>query len=604
MTRLTGASALALIAMTGWAQADVTPQQVWDDLEAYMQSYGYDVAGTETASGDTLTVNDVAFTTVMPDDGGMLSVDIGRIVLTDLGDGTVSVTFPSTMPIRVQVNDGTEAVDLTVNYTQENLEMIVSGTPGAMVYDYTADALGFTLAEMSVEGDSAPPDVVRFTASMGPVEGRSEVVTEGDMRQLVQSVSLGDLSYDFAAQDPAGGDGGSFGGSMTNLAVEGDGIIPADVDLQDMAAALAAGLTGGGRITHEGGEIRFSVTEGDSVTNGEVTSTSGFIEVDLSGDGLLYSVGGTGTALAMTVPDFPFPINAEWAESGFEMFLPLQPSEEPQDAEIGLTLAEFTMADQLWSLFDPTAIMPRDPATIIIDLTAQVTPNVSLLDPEAMAALETTGEVPGELNALTLDELRIEAAGARLTGTGEFTFDNSDLENSRRLPASDGQDRPRDQWPERADRPADPDGRARRAGCDGCAHDAGHVHRPDRRTGQRDVDNRDQRRVSHHRQRPAHPVGASATRQGAARAVAPEHMNCRSGLPACATCLQAMILRAAHSRPANPFAVRQSRLICRPREATMKLRLCLSGDLADDPNLQSQCCPLACRGYRFVFWRM
>jgi hypothetical protein len=116
----------------------------------------------------------------------------------------------------------------------------------------------------------------------------------------------------------------------------------------------------------------------------------------------------------------------------------LQPSDAPQEAALGVTLAGFTTAEMLWNIFDPGAVLPRDPLTVSFDLLGQVTPFVSLLDPEAMEQLEMTGGVPGELNALTLSDLVIEGAGGLITAAGDFTFDNSDLESFDGLPRPEG----------------------------------------------------------------------------------------------------------------------------------------------------------------------
>jgi PPE-repeat protein len=72
-------------------------------------------------------------------------------------------------------------------------------------------------------------------------------------------------------------------------------------------------------------------------------------------------------------------------------------------------------------------------------MTGKVTPFVNLLDPVAMAQLEATGGVPGELNALTLEDLTVEVAGAKLGGSGAFTFDNSDLQTFGGVPRPNGE---------------------------------------------------------------------------------------------------------------------------------------------------------------------
>ncbi|MCP4621051.1 MAG: DUF2125 domain-containing protein, partial [Bradyrhizobium sp.] len=47
--------------------------------------------------------------------------------------------------------------------------------------------------------------------------------------------------------------------------------------------------------------------------------------------------------------------------------------------------------------------------------------------------------VPGELRGLTLNELLLSVAGAELTGSGDFTFDNTDLESFDGMPAPEGE---------------------------------------------------------------------------------------------------------------------------------------------------------------------
>jgi len=131
-------------------------------------------------------------------------------------------------------------------------------------------------------------------------------------------------------------------------------------------------------------------------------------------------------------------VDVSMAESSFNITLPIAESETPQDMAFGLNLRGFEMSDLLWNIFDPGAALPRDPATIALDLTGKVTPSVNLFDPTAMARIEATGQPPGELNSLTLNDLTVEAAGAKLEGSGSFTFDNDDLQTFGGFPRPTG----------------------------------------------------------------------------------------------------------------------------------------------------------------------
>jgi hypothetical protein len=82
--------------------------------------------------------------------------------------------------------------------------------------------------------------------------------------------------------------------------------------------------------------------------------------------------------------------------------------------------------------------LSRDPATIALNLTGKAKVLFDFMNPDQAAALESSGAAPGELNALTLKNLVVDAVGARLTGTGDFTFDNSDLASFDGMPRPTG----------------------------------------------------------------------------------------------------------------------------------------------------------------------
>src|SRR6056297_3595941 len=88
-------AALIFLGFAGTAQADVTAQQVWDDWRAYLSGTGYSVTADESMSGGTLTVTNVAMSMAMPEGAGDMVVTFGEIKFTEAGDGTVTVTIPT-----------------------------------------------------------------------------------------------------------------------------------------------------------------------------------------------------------------------------------------------------------------------------------------------------------------------------------------------------------------------------------------------------------------------------------------------------------------------------------------------------------------------------
>ncbi len=73
-------------------------------------------------------------------------------------------------------------------------------------------------------------------------------------------------------------------------------------------------------------------------------------------------------------------------------------------------------------MVDPMEQLPRDPATLILDVTGTAKMLVDLIDEEFADA-----EAPGEVESVDINELQVTIAGAELTGEGAFTFDNADM---------------------------------------------------------------------------------------------------------------------------------------------------------------------------------
>jgi hypothetical protein len=81
--------------------------------------------------------------------------------------------------------------------------------------------------------------------------------------------------------------------------------------------------------------------------------------------------------------------------------------------------------------------LPRDPATLALDVTGKAKMTVDIFDP-ANAELLENGAPLGEFNAVNINNLTLSAVGANLTGSGAFTFDNSDMTTMPGMPRPDG----------------------------------------------------------------------------------------------------------------------------------------------------------------------
>ncbi|MCA0872653.1 DUF2125 domain-containing protein [Seohaeicola saemankumensis] len=421
-------------AQTAWA--DLTAKDVWAEWQSYMTDAGYEVSATETMSGNTLTIGGLTMNMEMPE--GKASVSMGDIALAENGDGTVSVSFPATVPVVFDVKpEGEEPFQGTLNLTQSDAAMVVSGSPQAMTYDYSAAALAVALADLSVDGESIPADAVRAMFELSNVVLK-ETFTIGDTRSFDYAMTADAAAYDFAFDDPESEDAVSLKGAMQTIAYSGKGAIPAEMDTADMRAMLAAGFGFDGTITYAAGNSEM-MGKGDGEDFAFAsTSQGGSLGIAMDAAHLVYDIAHKGVQMTVQGAEIPFPVTMNLDETQFAIDMPLAKSDEEQPFAMKIKLGNFQVPEQLWGMVDPAGVLPRDAATIALDVAGKATVLLDLFDPALGQDPEAFGEKPGELNALTVNDLLVSAAGAKLSGTGDFTFDNSDLESFDGMPAPSG----------------------------------------------------------------------------------------------------------------------------------------------------------------------
>lgn len=430
-TSLCASTAMALVLISHGAFADVTPADVWGDWRDYMQGMGYTMNAAESTSGDNLTVSDISIDMEMGETEGSMKISFGSLVFSQNGDGSVSVIMPENMPIAIDIKpDGTDAepVQMQMTYSQSGHELTISGDPTNKTSEYSAATIGLVLDQLQVGNESFGEENAKVDVRATNVQSTT-VMRIAALRDYKQTGSIDEISYDFVINDPDETAVAKIKGTLAGLDITGNGNIPLGLaQVTDMSAMLAAGFSTAGVLNSGPSTIQIDVQdpkEGSFVATSK--TGSGELTFDMGADGVAYGAVRKDLAIEATVATLPVPLEMKMAEGSFKLAVPVTKSEEPQDFSLGMTLAGFTMSDILWSMFDPTSQLPRDPATIALDLSGKAKVMLNFLDPKVAEEMAASGARPGELEALTVNKLNVDVAGAELNGTGDFMFDNSDM---------------------------------------------------------------------------------------------------------------------------------------------------------------------------------
>lgn len=440
MSRFATSSSLAIALATFGATAawaDLTAEDVWADWQQLFGLYGEDAVTTtsESRSGDTLTITGLEFAVDFTDGNARGSID--EITMTEAANGVI-IEMSEEQPIVINGVDSEtgEPFSVEMRTVQNGLMLIATGDPGAIDYALTADSYGVVVDSMQ-SGD----EVLDATAQAF-LEGVTGVYATrgGDLREIDYALEGQRLAFE-ADISGTEAEPGRFtvGGEVDGISIAAQTTLPIPEgdpgEYFDSGQALRDGfsLAGG----YEFGPTKYGFafeSEGQS-GEGQVASQGGNIGFEFGRQGIAYSGQSNDTAIAITSSDLPFPIELAASGYGFEFAFPLAAQDTASDASFAINLTDFVVSDGIWNLFDPGEILPRDPATVALDLGAKLRILTDLVDVEDVDSLE---DAPAELESATLNDLTVRLAGAELTGEGGFTFDYTDMETFNGFPRPEG----------------------------------------------------------------------------------------------------------------------------------------------------------------------
>ena len=424
--RLAGTTAALALMAANAAVADVTPEDVWQNWQDFYTSSGSTVTtGSVERDGDTLVIID--FKTSSDTDAGTSDSAVAEIRLRDNGDGSVGVemseemTFGFTAPAL----EGEGSSGATGIAKMPGLTGTVTGSVDDMAYAYAMPSV--EIAMKPVENGAAAG---KITVLLSDGTSTYQLSGPADAKVLDGSFGAASIAMNFEITDPENPFVGSL--NVADLAGQMSGSLSGmeEVDLADAFAkgfALDMGMTYGAMI------YDFDVS--DATTSGKLMggSEGGSFQFALDAAKMMLAGGGKNVSATLSGADLPFPeVSVSYAESGFNVTMPLAKGDAPQDFSFLTKIVDLQISEEIWAMLDPTGAVPHDPATLVIDTTG-----TALLKADLMASAE--GATPdAELHSLNVNDLTARVAGAELTGTGAFTFDNTDLTTFGGMPAPTG----------------------------------------------------------------------------------------------------------------------------------------------------------------------
>ncbi len=403
--------ALGVVSMPAFA--DVTGPELWLEWQAAAKSDELDLSVSSQSYADgVLTLTGLTLVIDTPENP--TTVLVPEVVFADQSDGTVKVNFPADMTMEMSF-DGDAVVRFSI--AQDGLDWVASGDEDQRKYNYHADETSFSLVEALVDGEVMPANAKVVATDMT----YEYLVTDqgSDMSQVVSEGSLADLDISFEGGAP-GEPSISVSYQLRDIKSQTEGPLFAMMDTSDPSAVFTADQPTIGELSHGGGGYVVLVDDPSEPLEISGSSSAGGYEIAIQDGALDYDLHSSDVKFLARTSALPFPVEVSADQVGLSALIPMVAQKTASDLDLGITLAGLTISKGIWNMFDETAVLPRDPATLILQLSGKAQLFTNLFDVD-----QDTSEVPGDLKALTLDKLQITAAGAELNGSGDFTVDTS-----------------------------------------------------------------------------------------------------------------------------------------------------------------------------------
>lgn len=415
--------------------ADVSPQEVWENWQALGRSMGHAVTGDLEQSGNTLVVYDLTIkSTGLENDGFTITSIFPKISLVESGRGDVEISISESGSVSAILRDDSDANAIGFEKkTTVAFDGIVRahGSPDAISYDIVPGTMTVTGATSVQSGTALSPE---FMAVFTNLSGIASIAPEDRAFAASYDLKADAFSYDISGSAPDGShlNMRSNGGPMTLTANGSFGNAHNAEHAPDLAAVRATATFGIGPATFDlaasdaAGSIRIlgetdAMAVKTTLVDGQFDYTSATHGIDLLLNGS-----------AIPVPNVALGVD----NASVRMMAPVVSDATARPMALSLLLDQVRLPDVAWDMIDPQGQMPRAPASLHFDLSGNVIARSPLMTPATILAARN-GTAPFQPLDISLNELTLDIAGARISSNGSAAFDTDSRDGPMGFPRTD-----------------------------------------------------------------------------------------------------------------------------------------------------------------------
>ncbi len=359
--------------------------------------------GTKTINGQTVEWSDVVITGLHGE--SKLTMDFVRAV--EIGGGKVSMQYPETQTMHmVPANGKGSPVDVVVS--MQNMQHIISGTAAARQHDYQAGSVAY---DVKTEDSNFAMHI-----TLNNLKG-AQVNTGEFVRHYAGNMDAATVVFDYSFKDKNGemAAKGSYADLAVNFEVDGASKDQMQEYLEGKRGFAVSYTIGAATSVSDINQKDFKgvFTTAGETAKGVISLKDGLFKMQGGGENVSYEMKFT----EMPLP--PFSAEIDSVEFGFDA--PLKKTDQPMPTHLLMNMTGVKASDTLWGMIDPKGSLPRDKATLNIDLSSNMK---WLVDP---AEIDKAPGVPMEVQDVTINDITLEVAGARLNGVGSAVLDNSKM---------------------------------------------------------------------------------------------------------------------------------------------------------------------------------